>query len=133
VLLRSVADGPALTTWATETFATADAVDEATGRYLGLVAGARAEGHRTVEAHRGGWLTVVAGVPPLGRRAGRTGQCGARGAGRGEVGRGAGFGGSRLGELVDGDSGAHDDGGGGAAPPKRSSTTSPPTSAPASR
>lgn len=42
VLLQSIADGPALTTWASDTFAVADAVDAATGRYLGLVAGGHA-------------------------------------------------------------------------------------------
>lgn len=40
VLQRTVADAPSTTSWAAETFAVADGLDPATGRYLGLVTGA---------------------------------------------------------------------------------------------
>jgi predicted AAA+ superfamily ATPase len=41
VLLQAVEQGPASTTWQSEGFATADAKDEASGRYLGLACGSR--------------------------------------------------------------------------------------------
>ncbi len=39
VLMATIESGPATTTWQSEGFATAVGIDEATGRYLGLVAG----------------------------------------------------------------------------------------------
>jgi hypothetical protein len=41
VLLRTAADGPASVSWEQHGFATADGWDDASGRYLGLVGGAR--------------------------------------------------------------------------------------------